>query len=180
MYSVKIEKGRVVSVSVGAILDGHTEISESDYLRYQESKVGSKFAIVDGKLAISFDKNEEIATAKTAKMVEINQQSQAFINAATGAADTPAFEVQTWAIQSVEAKSWHADNNAPTPMLSIIATQRGIPVDVLRAKAYVKAIAYEQIVAVVAGQRQKYEQQIEAAETLAEIQAIEVVYSAGN
>lgn len=120
-----------------------------------------------------------IARAKADKIDEINSRAQDYINIATGASDTPAFEVQTWSMQSTEAKAWHADNNAPTPMLSIIATQRGIPVDVLRAKAYAKVVAYEQIVAVVAGQRQKYEQQLDAAETLADIQAIDVVYSAG-
>lgn len=180
MYSIKIEEGQVVGVAVGAVLDGYVAITEAEYLAYQESKIGSEYVIIDKKLVITPPSGRvEFDKLKFAKIGEINSRAQAYIDAATGAADTPSFEVQTWSMQSSEAKAWHADNNAPTPMLSIIAAQRGVPVDVLRAKAYAKVVAYEQIVAVVAGQRQKYEQQLDAAETLEDIQAIDVVYSKG-
>lgn len=118
-----------------------------------------------------------IARAKSAKIAEINARAQDYINLATGAAETPSFEVQTWAQQAAEAKAWHADSTAPTPMLTIIAMQRGLPVDILRQKAYEKAVAYEQLVAVIAGKRQKYEQMLDAATTVDDIEKIVVTYA---
>lgn len=53
---------------------------------------------------------------------------------------------------------------------------RGVPLDVLRQKAHEKAVAYQQVAAIVAGQRQAYEDRLNAAETLEQVQAIEPVY----
>ena len=117
-----------------------------------------------------------IQHAKSIKSAEINARAQDFINLATGASETPSFEVQTWAQQAAEAKAWHADSSVPTPMLTIIANQRGLPVDILRQKAHEKAVAYEQLVAVIAGKRQKYEQMLDAAKTVDEIEKIVVEY----
>lgn len=133
---------------------------------------------VDGKFyAPKVDDAYTFKQAKTAKLAEINSRAQDYINLATGAADTPSFEVQTWAQQAAEAKAWHADSSAETPMLTIIANQRGIPVDILRAKAYEKSVAYEQLVAIVAGRRQRYEQMLDAAKTLDDIEKIVVAYA---
>ena len=114
--------------------------------------------------------------AKAAKTSEINVQAQAYIDHATGADQLPAFEVQSWAIQGAEAKAWHADSTAPTPTLDAIAKARCVPLDALRAGAYKKTMMYEAVVASVTGQRQKYNDQLRAAKTLTEIDAINVVY----
>lgn len=114
--------------------------------------------------------------AKAAKTSEINTQAQAYIDHATGADQLPAFEVQSWAIQGAEAKAWHADSTAPTPTLDAIAKARCVPLDALRAGAYKKTMMYEAVVASVTGQRQKYNDQLRAAKTLTEIDAINVVY----
>lgn len=202
-YSISLKTAYPADIQYKNLPNDLVDVSQDDHDRIANRAIGEDFVISsDGtvtiiparpSLAYDWDGSEwilnkdkqtdliaaSIARAKADKIDEINSRAQDYINIATGASDTPAFEVQTWSMQSTEAKAWHADNNAHTPMLSIIANQRGIPVDVLRAKAYSKAIAYEQIVAVVAGQRQKYEQQLDAAETLADIQSIDVVYSAG-
>ncbi len=118
-----------------------------------------------------------ISAEKSAKLAEINQKAQAFINDLAEYDKTPAFERDTWSIQRIEAKAWFADNNVATPTLDLIAQMRGVPLDVLRQKAYEKAITYQQVAAIVVGQRQAYEDRLNAAETLEEIQAIEPVYS---
>ena len=114
--------------------------------------------------------------AKTDKAAEINNKAQSYIDHATGADQLPAFEVQSWSIQGAEAKAWKADPSAPTPTLESIAKNRGVPVDALRAGAYKKTMMFEAISATVTGQRQKYSDQLRAAKTLADIEAINVIY----
>ena len=114
--------------------------------------------------------------AKTDKAAEINNKAQSYIDHATGADQLPAFEVQSWSIQGAEAKAWHADSTAPTPTLESIAKNRGVPLDALRAGAYKKTMMYEGLVAAVTGQRQKFNDQLRAAKTLAEVESIAVVY----
>lgn len=117
-----------------------------------------------------------ILSSKSAKLAEINQKAQAFINELAEYDKTPAFERDTWPIQRDEAFAWQADNNNPTPTLDLISLARGVPVEVLRQKAYEKAIAYQQVAAIVSGQRQSYEDKLNAAETLEQVQAIKPIY----
>ena len=88
----------------------------------------------------------------------------------------PSFEVQGWAIQGAEAKAWHIDKTSPTPTLDAIATARGVALDALRAGAYKKTMMYEAVIALVTGQRQKYNDQWRVAKTMTDIDAIAVVY----
>lgn len=117
-----------------------------------------------------------ISAEKSAKLADINQQAQAFINDLAKYDETPSFERDTWLEQAKEAKAWVADPDAQTPILELIAKMRGVSLDLLRQKAYDKAIAYQQVAAIVAGQRQAYEDRLNAAETLEQVQAIEPVY----
>lgn len=117
-----------------------------------------------------------ISAEKSAKLAEINRQAQAFVNELARIDDTPEFERETWPIQREEVKAWQIDPHAPTPTLALIAQVRGVPLDVLRQKAFEKAMAYQTVAAVVAGQRQAYEDRLNMVETLEQIQAIEPVY----
>ncbi|MDD0824678.1 hypothetical protein PTQ27_09425 [Mannheimia sp. AT1] len=129
------------------------------------------------KWVINHEQQQAVISAeKSAKLAEINQKAQAFINELAEYDKTPAFERDTWPIQRDEAFAWFADKNAKTPTLDLIALSRGVPVDTLRQKAYEKAIAYQQVAAIVSGQRQAYEDKLNAAETLEQVQAIEPVY----
>lgn len=115
-------------------------------------------------------------SAKSAKLAEINAKAQEFINVLVGYNETPPFERDTWPVQREEAKAWFADNSVATPNLARIALLRGLPLDDLRNKAYQKAVAYEDISFTVTGVRQKYEDQLKAAQSLEQVQAINVVY----
>lgn len=117
-----------------------------------------------------------ISAEKSAKLAEINAKAQAFVNQLAHLDETPEFERETWPIQREEAKAWQIDPHATTPTLALIAQVRGVPLDVLRQKAFEKAMAYQTVAAVVAGQRQAYEDRLNMAETLEQIQAIEPVY----
>lgn len=117
-------------------------------------------------------------TLKEEKLKQLNIASQTYIDRATGGDKLPEFEVQTWAIQAAEAKAWQADKAASTPVLDGIATARGIPADTLKAAALRKTLAYEQLAAHVAGQRQALQSKIEAAKTQAALEKIVIEFTA--
>jgi len=145
-----------------------------------EYNVKTKTFILNKTKQTDIDKTlaeQAYKTAKTAKLEEINNRAQSFVDVATGAANTPAFEVATWQLQGTEAEAWHADNTAPTPNLDSIAARRGIPVELLRQKAYEKSVAYKALTSAVAGQRQRYEDALTAATTVNEVEKIIVEYT---
>ena len=114
---------------------------------------------------------------KSVKLVALNVAAQAFINKHAGIDSVPEFEFASWAIQAAEAKAWQADKAASTPVLDGIATARGITADTLKAAALRKTLAYEQLAAHVAGQRQALQSKIEAAKKQSDLDKIEIVFS---
>ncbi len=114
---------------------------------------------------------------KSVKLVALNAAAQAFINKHAGIDSVPEFEFASWAIQAAEAKAWQADKAASTPVLDGIATARGMSADTLKAAALRKTLAYEQLAAHVAGQRQALQSKIEAAKTQAALDKIAVVFT---
>lgn len=115
---------------------------------------------------------------KSVKLVALNAAAQAFINKHAGIDSVPEFEFASWAIQAAEAKAWQEDKAASTPVLDGIATARGIPADTLKAAALRKTLAYEQLAAHVAGQRQALQSKIEAAKTQAALDKIAITFTA--
>nr|DAS71669.1 MAG TPA: hypothetical protein [Bacteriophage sp.] len=122
------------------------------------------------------DPQAALTTAKTAKLHAAAEAAQAFIETVAGLDGVPQFERDSWASQALEAQAWAADHEAATPILAGIARARGVPLDDLRVKALAKSNAYTILTASVAGQRQAYEDQIHAAETLAALDAIAITY----
>jgi len=116
---------------------------------------------------------KQLADVKAAKLAEINRAAQACIDQAAGLNRVPEFEVATWTIQALEAKAWHADNAAATPTLDAIAAARGVPVDMLKQKAYEKAVKFEMLTAHIAGLRQAAEDKIYAAKTPEDVAAVQ-------
>ncbi|WP_419692769.1 hypothetical protein OF381_09175 [Mannheimia haemolytica] len=154
------------------------KLTDKQYQTYL-AKANGKERFVNGEFVyeqIKVDMQAVISAEKSAKLAEINQKAQAFINDLAKYNETPSFERDTWLEQAKEAKAWVADPTVQTPTLELIAQMRGIPLDTLRQKAYEKAMAYQTVAAIVAGQRQGYEDRLEQAETLEQIQAIEPMY----
>lgn len=121
---------------------------------------------------------QQLAASKTDKIKSLNEEAQAFINAASGADLVPDFELSTWPLQSAEAQAWAADNTAATPILDGIAAARGMDADKLKAAALRKALAYSALSAHVAGQRQALQSQIESAKTVAALDKIKIEFAA--
>lgn len=138
----------------------------------------SEYHIWNGKKwVLPKDQQQAVISAeKSAKLAEINSKAQDFINELAKYNETPPFERDTWPKQAEEAQAWADDPSVVTPTLVLIAQTRGVPLDTLRRKAYEKAMAYQQVAAIVSGQRQAYEDKLNAAETLEQVQAIEPVY----
>ncbi len=120
----------------------------------------------------------QFAERKTALLSQAATAAQAFINAASDVDNVPEFELQTWPLQSAEALAWGDNNTAATPMLDTIAAARGIERESLIKKALKKAREHRLLTAHVAGQRQAYEDAINAATDIAAVDAIKINYTA--
>lgn len=136
------------------------------------------YILQNGKWVLPENHTEMIlSAAKKQKLKDLNNSAQAFIDTNSGANLVPDFEFASWSIQASEAKAWQLDKNASTTVLDGIATARGIPADTLKAAALRKTLAYEQLAAHVAGQRQALQSKIEAAKTQAALDKIAVVFT---
>lgn len=120
---------------------------------------------------------EELEAAKAAKLLEINNKAQAFIDALANLNEVPDFEVRTWVKQAQEAYAWEVDNTAPTPTLDLIALGRGVDRVELITKALQKAKQFDVLVSYTAGVRQGYEDALKAASALVDIEAINSTYT---
>lgn len=128
-------------------------------------------------ISLTPPESANIDGVKSGKLVALNAAAQAFINKHAGIDSVPDFEFASWSIQASEAKAWQLNKNAPTPVLDGIATARGIPADTLKAAALRKTLAYEQLSAHVAGQRQALQSKIEAAKKQSDLDKIEIAFS---
>lgn len=196
MYYYDFKQQAFLVVGLHTIPANAKAVSEADFVALTDGRSkGREIVLIDDKLTLTPVKpsayhlwdgqtwvlsaklqQAAIFEAKSAKLAEINTKSQEYINQLTGYNDTPPFERDTWPVQREEAKAWFADNRTDTPNLARIALLRGVPLNELRNKAYQKAVAYEGISFDVAGLRQGYEDKLKAAQTLEQVQAIEVVY----
>lgn len=118
----------------------------------------------------------QIVIRKRQLLRQASDAAQAFIAKVAGIDTVPLFERESWVMQGIEAQAWAANPQAPTPILAGIAAARGVPLDLLRQKALVKAQAYAALTASVAGQRQAYEDAIRAADSLDALDAISILY----
>jgi hypothetical protein len=112
----------------------------------------------------------DLDAMRSAKLAEINRQSA--IEAGALISAYPEFERLTWPDQEREARAWQADNAAETPTLDAIATARGLTLADLAGRVITKADTFRLAAGQLAGKRQALEDQIGAAVTQAEIEAI--------
>lgn len=142
-----------------------------------QEQVWDKLGNLPDGVSLTPPKTVNIAELKAVKLVALNTAAQAFINKHAGIDSVPEFEFASWSIQASEAKAWQLDKNAPTPVLDGIATARGMSADTLKAAALRKTLAYEQLAAHVAGQRQALQSKIEAAKKQSDLDKIEIAFS---
>lgn len=114
-----------------------------------------------------------LAEAKAAKLKEINAAADRAIAALT--ATYPDREIATFDKQEAEARAYSSDPTAPTPLLSALAQARGLELAELVRRVLIKADAFAVASGSIIGQRQALEDQLDACETLEEVDALDVV-----
>ena len=110
--------------------------------------------------------------AKAAKLSEINAAADRAIGTLT--ATYPDREISTFDKQESEARAYAADPTASTPLLSALATTRGIPLPDLVERVLAKADAFAVASGSIIGQRQALEDRLDACTTMEEVQGITV------
>lgn len=173
MY-VTTEKGRINKVYYVPPPDG-VEYVEVD--GYELSGRFDDYVVINGELVYSpTDAHKDLDDEKALKLYSVNGKAEAFVYTAARTYEVPEFEKNTWVLQAKESKAWKADPSTPTPLMDMIAKQRGVPRELLLEKAYAKAVKFEMLTACIAGQRQKYVDRINAAQTLEDLD-FEVEYN---
>ncbi|HHE3599957.1 hypothetical protein ACFHYJ_00715 [Pasteurella multocida] len=168
----------VVEVGSESELSGKELVVVNDMPMLVPTRPSECYEWVDGQWVISDEKASELlAVAKTKKLKEINHAAQEYVDGIAKTYETPEFERDTWLTQRAEAMAWKQDPNNPTPTLESIATNRGVPLDILREKAYQKSVLFATLSSTIAGQRQKLEDQLMSAQSVEEIEQISIQYN---
>lgn len=113
---------------------------------------------------------DKLELARMAKLAHVNQQAQAAVDQYVSG--YPRFEIETWPTQKTEALAWQENSAADTPWCDAAAAQRGMSREAFLAKVLAKVQAFTMISAHVAGYRQGLEDQIDAANSIGQIDAI--------
>ena len=85
----------------------------------------------------------------------------------------PQTEIESFYRQEKEVLAWQADHNTPTPMLSQIAQNRGVPFEILVEKVIEKSAQFAVVIGIIIGQRQAFEDRLLALKTPEELTALE-------
>lgn len=113
---------------------------------------------------------------RTSRLGDINAHAAKLL--ATLSANYPEGEVQSWSQQTKEADALAANPDAPTPLLSAIATARGLSVGDLAMRVHTKANAYARASGQIIGQRQAMEDallaiDLSAKDAVAQMEAVQ-------
>ena len=117
----------------------------------------------------------DLPELKVIKLNEINTSYQQAI--ATLTPTYPDDERLTFDKQEQEARSWLADNSTPTPFVDALAAGRQMDKAELVSRIIAKADAFALASGSLTGQRQRYEDLLDAAETAEEVEDIVPQYS---
>ena len=124
----------------------------------------------------SFELSKEKQTALFA------QQKEGLLNKLADKADQlkngllagyPQTEIESFYRQEKEALAWQADHNTPTPMLTQIAQNRGVPFEILVEKVIEKSAQFAVVIGIIIGQRQAFEDRLLALKTPEELTSLE-------
>lgn len=127
-------------------------------------------AVYLGEVEYPAGEAAKLANAKAAKLTEINTACD--LAARAYLSPYPEVEISTWPQQSAEAAAYSADPGAATPLLSEIATARGLTMDDLAARVLAKETLFKTTAGALLGQRQALEDQIDSAVDPEEVSAI--------
>lgn len=129
----------------------------------------------DGSITFTPPAPPSLDELKATKLQEINAGFEQ--TASQLVATYPQSELLTFDQQTAEAEAYLADPTAECPMLAPLAAARGITMDDLCQRVMAKHAAFSAATGLLMGQRQAMEDRLELAETVEDVQAIEVAYS---
>lgn len=163
------------------IQSGATELSYDDIvalgMKGFENIVSPANTVIGDDGAITFTPPEphKLDELKAIKLNEINILYQQSI--ATLTPTYPDDERLTFDKQEQEARAWLADNSTSTPFIDALATGRQMDKAELVNRIIAKADAFAIASGLLTGQRQRYEDLLDVAETAEEVAAIVLEYS---
>jgi hypothetical protein len=124
---------------------------------------------------ITIDAAKALAIAKARKIAEINAMASGLAGQLT--AGYPDFEKTTWPDQQAEALAWAADHDVLTPYIDALALERGIARELYLQKTVQKVQLYRGAAQKLVGQRQKYVDQVNAAQTPEAVYSVVAAFS---
>lgn len=117
---------------------------------------------------------EALSRAKAAKLSILNNKFDAIVQENLGEV-IPSAEMLTWETQEAESLRYLASepkDSALCPTMAMIAEKRGVELTLLCQKSVQKAELYRRLISTLIGQRQKYQDLIEASTSVAELDSI--------
>lgn len=129
----------------------------------------------DGNIIFTPPEPEPLERIKVRKLAEINAAYQQAI--ATLTPTYPNDERLTFDKQEQEARSWLVDNSTSTPFIDALAVGRQMDKVELVSRIIAKANAFALASGSLTGQRQRYEDMLDVAETADAVAAIVPQYS---
>lgn len=112
------------------------------------------------------------------KAIKLNEINAAYQQAIADLTPTyPDDERLTFDKQEQEARSWLADDSTSTPFIDALAAGRQMDKAELVGRIIAKADAFAYASGLLTGQRQRYEDMLDAAETAEDVTSIVPVYS---
>lgn len=139
---------------------------------------GAEFSVIGGDIVWHGDgapSPEEIADARLAVLRDDKSAEIAADFAAACDAIRAGYapdEIQSWPQQQAQAEAYAADNNAVVPLLTAMAKARGVAVDVLASRIIANAATYSAAYGQALGIKQARQDALDAALTIAQIEAI--------
>lgn len=130
----------------------------------------SGYLWVNGAVRRAPDAPEALADAKATQSQLVNISAQLALSNVT--AGYPELEIATWPQQYAEAQAYKRDPASNTPMLDAIAKSSGWKVEELVSNVLEKGAAYQATSGEAVGRRITAQTKIEAATTIADVQAI--------
>ena len=168
MYSPRFtNKEKYIAISIA---ENHEVLIEPSDERYADILSGT-YGEIEEFIEFEFGINQ----IKYQYIDNLNLEAQSFMDSSLP--KYPDFEKLTFETQKSEARGWVLDNTAQTPNVDILALNRGIDREVLLEKISVKATKFEQLSMAIAGQRQKFEDLINNATTVEELDAINISFT---
>lgn len=118
---------------------------------------------------------EKVNAAKPSLTLANNSAYDSAISKLT--ADYPSAEIATWERQRAEVVAWNADSTTATPWIDIAAAARGLDRNEYLTRTLAKVNAFAKASAFLTGRRQGIDDQIKAATTADELNAIVINYT---